>query len=291
MKQSTKPALRAHLLALFTVAIWGITFISTKVLLDYFSAAEIMFIRFLLGWLALWGWCLGRRLSRPKTEISRVAWKSAAFWRRELLLAGAGLTGVTLYFLFENLSLNYTYASNASMIVSASPVFVALFAHFFTRGEKVGPAFFAGFAAAMLGIGLIGYSGNTMLRLNPLGDILALLAAVMWGLYAVFIKKISPYGLEVVTVTRKTFFYGLLFLLPALWITGFSYDIHTLTAALADRAVWMSVLFNLLFLGLAASALCYATWTYAVEKLGATRSSAYIYLIPPGDHGGFGIDT
>ena len=42
-----------HLIAFFTVFVWGLTFVSTKVLLDNFSPAEILFIRFLLGFIAL----------------------------------------------------------------------------------------------------------------------------------------------------------------------------------------------------------------------------------------------
>jgi drug/metabolite transporter (DMT)-like permease len=39
-------------------------------------------------------------------------------------------------------------------------------------------------------------------------------------------------------------------------------------------------LLNLLFLGVGASALCYATWNYAVHRLGPVKTSAYIYSIP-----------
>lgn len=42
-----------HLIALITVAIWGTTFISTKILLESFSPIEILFIRFLLGFVCL----------------------------------------------------------------------------------------------------------------------------------------------------------------------------------------------------------------------------------------------
>lgn len=58
-------------------------------------------------------------------------------WRHELLFAGAGLFGVTLYFLLENIALTYTYASNVGMIVSIIPMITAVLAHFLLEGEKL----------------------------------------------------------------------------------------------------------------------------------------------------------
>ena len=47
-----------------------------------------------------------------------------------------------------------------------------------------------------------------------------------------------------------------------------------------DRIINPLNLCNLLFLGLGASALCFVTWGFAVGRLGAVRTSAYIYLVP-----------
>lgn len=44
---------KGHLAAFITILIWGTTFISTKVLLKTFSPVEILFIRFVMGYLAL----------------------------------------------------------------------------------------------------------------------------------------------------------------------------------------------------------------------------------------------
>ena len=73
-------------------------------------------------------------------------------------------------------------------------------------------------------------------------------------------------------VTRRTFVWGLLFMLPALPVLGFSPD----WVALALPEVWG----NLAFLGLGASALCFVTWNVAVRELGPVRTSLYIYLVP-----------
>ncbi len=58
----------------------------------------------------------------------------------------------------------------------------------------------------------------------------------------------------------------------ALYIFGFQFK--------PERFTHLPYLFNLLFLGLGASALCFVTWNYAVKVLGAVKTSAYIYAVP-----------
>ena len=249
---------RGHLAALLTIAIWGTTFISTKVLLEDFRPVEILFIRFVMGYLALWIAC-PRRLR----GVTR---------RQEGSFALAGLCGVCLYYLLENIALTYTMASNVGVIISVSPCFTALLTHFLMRGEdRLRPTFFAGFAVAMAGICLISFNGSA-LALDLRGDLLALLAAFVWACYALLTRKISALGHPTVLTTRRTFFYGLVFMLPVLALSGARPDL----ACLLDPVD----LGNLLFLGLGASALCFVTWNFAVKELGAVKTSVYIYLVP-----------
>ncbi len=253
-----KSTAAGHGAALATIIVWGTTFISTKVLLRALSPVEILFLRFSLGALAL---CLAcpRRL--------RIAER-----RREFYFAGAGLCGVTLYFLMENIALTYTMASNVGVLVSVSPLFTAILAHFFLEGERLRPQFFAGLAAALAGVVIITYNGSAVLRLNPIGDVLALLAALVWSCYSVLTRKIGAFGYNTIQSTRRIFLYGLVFMLPALPLLGF----HPAAAALSRPVN----LLNLLYLGLGASAACFVTWNFALRRLGAVKTSVYIYLVP-----------
>lgn len=247
-----------HLLALFTILVWGTTFISTKLLLRAFAPTEVLFCRFLLGWLALW-------LVRPRA----LPWLG---WRKELTFAAAGLSGVTLYYLLENIALTCTQASNVGFIVSASPFFIALLSLAAGQGERPGPAFFLGFAAAMGGICLITFGGGADVNLHPAGDLLALLAAGVWAVYSLLTRRLGGLGCDAVQTTRRTFGYGLLFMAPFLAATGFHPDLSQLR-----QPVYLG---NLLFLGLCACAACFVTWNLAVRRLGAMRAGAYIYLVP-----------
>ena len=112
----------------------------------------------------------------------------------ELLFAGAGASGICYYFLFENFALKYTSASNVGVIVSMAPMFTMIFCTIAFRNQKIKWNFIVGFVIAILGIILISFNGNKSFGLNPKGDILALIAMVMWGIYSVFVQKISMLG-------------------------------------------------------------------------------------------------
>lgn len=132
--------------------------------------------------------------------------------------------------------------------------------------------FFIGFVVAVIGIFLISFNGSSNLQLNPLGDILAVLAAVVWAAYSILTKKISGFQYNTIQSTRRIFFYGLLFMVPALFIFGFKPSIYQMIQPVN--------LFNIVFLGLGASALCFVTWNSSVKILGAVKTSVYIYMVP-----------
>ena len=246
-----------HIAALLCAIIWGTTFISTKVLLRSFTPVEILLIRFVLGFAAL-------TVVRPR----RLHLQSRS---HEWYFVGAGLTGCMLYYLMENVSLSYSTASNVGVIVSSAPLFTALFTAICFR-ERLRPSFFLGFCAAIAGIGLISFGGGDAVRVNPIGDVLALIGAIAWGVYSVLCRKLSEYNYPTLEMTRHIFFYGVLFMLPVAWFQGFS----PAPAALCQPVN----LLNLAFLSFCASALCFVTWNTAVKRIGAIRASVYIYLSP-----------
>ena len=246
------------LAALFTIIIWGTTFISTKVLLADFRPVEILFFRFVMGFAALLLVCPHRLKS-----VSR---------RHEVTFALAGLCGICLYYLLENIALTYTMASNVGVIISVAPFFTAILSRLFLKSEgRLRANFFIGFVVAMSGVMLISFNGSG-LELNPMGDMLAVLAAFVWGCYSILTRKISSFGYPIILTTRRTFFYGIVFMVPALFL--FDFEIRL------ERFADVTYLINILYLGLGASALCFVTWNLAVKALGAVKTSVYIYMVP-----------
>lgn len=255
-----------RLAAMFTILIWGTTFISTKVLLADFEPVEILFFRFVIGLLALFLVCPHRL-----KVVSR---------RHEVFFALAGLCGICLYYLLENIALTYTGASNVGVIISVAPFFTAMLSQLFMHdktGNDVKPEgklranFFIGFAVAMAGVVMISFNG-AKLELNPVGDILAVLAALVWACYSILTRKISTFGYPVILTTRRMFGYGIVFMIPALFL----FDCKIGLERFAD----VTNLLNILYLGFGASALCFVTWNVAVKVLGAVKTSVYIYVVP-----------
>ena len=104
------------------------------------------------------------------------------------------------------------------------------------------------------------------------GCLLALSNAIMCAIYSVLSQRASMGGHDSITVTRRFFFWGLVGMVPFLAFTGFDPDWGFLAQPIP--------LANLLFLGLGASAACYAMWNAALKCLGPVTTMAYQYLVP-----------
>jgi drug/metabolite transporter (DMT)-like permease len=252
----------AHGAALMTIIVWGTTFIATKILLSVFTPIEILLIRFIMGLFALT--VLDHLLHTKRKPIP-------FSWKQELLFIGAGLTGVVMYYLLENVALTMTYASNVGILVSIAPLTTALLAPLFLKDEPIHLRLIVGFLVASIGVVFVMFNGTVRIAVSLKGDLLALGSTLGWALYSIILKKIDTDRYGVITYTKKIFFYGLLFMLPS----AFTGDV-----ALSWQDFTLLHILLLLFLGFIASAACFVSWNHAVRILGVFRTSAYIYLTP-----------
>ena len=251
-------AVLGHLLALFVTIVWGSAFVSTKVLLRTFHPIEIIIFRFLISWAVLF-------LCSPKPLLPKS-------WKSELPFIGAGLTGLTLYFMLENFALSYTFASNVGIIIAAAPMFTALLMWACRRTARPRWTFFAGFVIAIAGITLVSLSNGEAIGFGPLGDLLTLGAAFSWGAYGVLVEVVQPQGYTDLQATRKIFFWGLVFTIPFVFINHLDVSLARFAAP--------EMLFNVLYLGLGSSALCFVFWNKATACIGTVATNVYIYLTP-----------
>lgn len=247
-----------HLVALFTIGVWGTTFVSTKVLLNNgLSPIDVIFYRFILAYICLWA-----------ISYRRIWAKSL---KDELLLMGGALSGGSIYFLAENTALTMSYASNVSLIVCTAPLLTAIVVRLFYREYRLSTQFIIGSLIALAGVAIVVFNGHFVLNLNPLGDLLSLSAAWLWAFYSLIIKKLNG-RYSTAFITRKIFFYGTISLLPL-----FAHEPLYFTTHLWDDPV---IAGNLLFLGIIASMLCYMLWNVVLKHLGTVRASNYIYFNP-----------
>lgn len=267
-----KTRLRYHLLALAVVAVWGVTFVSTKVLIGAgMHPVAIFFIRFVMAYAGIWVYI-------GLTGQSGKLWFG---WKDELVFLLLGVTGGSFYFLAENTALAYTQATNTAFLVCSAPLFTAIFTLIFKRLFKgrfadgmedirLGWPLVGGTVLALTGMAMVVFDGQR-LQLSARGDLLAIGAALCWAAYSLFMGQMTrDHG--AVTATRKVFFYGLLTILPFLGGVRESFSL----AVLGQTEVWS----NLLFLGLIASLVCFIAWNLVMDKLGNVTSTNYVYLNP-----------
>ncbi len=191
--------------------------------------------------------------------------------RDEAAFAAAGVCGGSLYFLLENVALEYAPASNVSLLVCTAPVWTALAAGRADRGERMTRRQAAGAALAAAGMALVVLNGRFVLHISPAGDLLALAAALSWMGYSLVIKRLGA-RYPASFIARKVFFYGMATILPV-----FAFRPFAATGELLARpVVWA----NLLFLGVVASGFCYALWNAVMRRLGAVRATNYIFFNP-----------
>ncbi|MBO7068876.1 MAG: DMT family transporter [Bacteroidaceae bacterium] len=247
----------AILVALCVCAIWGETFVSTKMLLaEGLMPSDIFIYRFVLGYACIWF----LSYKRPWADT----------WQDELLLLILGIMGGSLYFLTENMALMFSTASNVAILVGSTPLITAVLMSVFYKDERMGTRQTVGSLLAFTGMALVILNGQLMLHLNPKGDILALGASLTWACYSLLIKKLSRHY-NSLFITRKIFFYGILTILPYLWTEC---PLQTDIKILSKPTVWV----NLLYLGVVASMLCFVAWNWTLKRLGTVRATNIIYL-------------
>lgn len=249
----------ATIVAVGVCAIWGETFVSSKVLLSAgLMPADIFFFRFSLAYLCMSVFSHRRRWAKS--------------WKHELLLVATGVLGGSLYFLSENMALLYSTASNVAILVGSTPLVTALLLALFYKDERMHGRQIVGSLIAFLGMALVILNGQLVLHLNPRGDLLALGASLTWGFYSLIMKKLSPLY-DALFITRKVFAYGVLSIIPYFI---FVQPLQLQTEILLQPKVWG----NLLYLALIASMLCYFGWNWALSKLGTVRTTNIVYLQP-----------
>lgn len=247
-----------HIGALIAVTAWGIAFINTKVLLTHgLSAVEIYVYRFAIAYLCMLIIC-------PRPLFART-------WSDEMKLLLVGICGSSVYFIAENTAMNYTLVTNVSLIVTTSPILTALLIGLMYRSERPSQGFMVGSLIAFSGVACVIFNSSFVVQVNPLGDMLALLAALCFAIYSILLRPLNA-TYSVWFITRKTFFYGVITALP----------FFAIEPKIAPLDVIFSpvVIGNLYFLAIVCSVLAFSFWAMSVKRIGVIISGNYLYISP-----------
>ena len=254
-----------HFMAFVTVAIWGSTFVFTKMLLvNGLTPAQIFTLRFIIAYVLL-------LVFELTVRGQSFRWFSDS-WRDELLMLLLGVSGGSLYFLTENAAMLYTTATNTSLIVCSCPLFAMLLVILaYRQSERFTRVQVVGSLLACMGMAVVVLNGHFVLHLSPLGDLLAFGACLCWAVYSLLMKSATEHY-STFFITRKVFFYGLLTILPYyLLFPGFP----SMAVIFSHQVLW-----NLLFLGVVASMVCFLVWNWVIHQLGAVVATNWVYFNP-----------
>lgn len=244
---------------LLTIFVWGVSFLSIKVVVQVIPPMSQGAVRFLIASAIL---VVVKKMSGNKQKIERKDYK-------DLLAVGA--IGISLYFYFENSSMLYLPTSIAGILIATIPIFTMISDAIFYK-VAIPKIKWIGVVLSIFGVYLIvsnqeiGIGADRSIFLTGLAMMIG--AIFSWIVYAMFMKKLS-YKYDSLTITCYQSIVGALCFLP------FSFG---------EEILWSRIDFviilNLIFLSVICSAMAFLGYNFAVAKIGASESSIYLNLMP-----------
>lgn len=242
---------------LFSVVVWGISFISTKILLLELPPVTIALFRQVPALLSL-------------LVLLRLRNESLKLTKRDLFLFPlATLFGIVLYASFENIGLQFTSASTAAMLVATIPIFVLLSESVLAK-QRMSLQSMAFILASVIGVYFVLFEDGVpdFSTSSFLGNAFVFAAMVAWIVYTFMNKRIVERHSSLKMTTLQTLFSIPLFL----------------PLTISEMKMWrfpsIEGVFHFIFLGVCCSALAYVFYFFAIKKLGPVIPSAFLNLLP-----------
>ena len=243
---------------LAAASIWGGMYVVSKVVLEVIPPFALLTIRLVMGALTL-GIVIYFRKNKP-VITKELFWKS--------LLVGFVGYGISLGFQFVGTKLST--ASNGSLVTSATPAFVLLFAPFLL-GERTTTRRIIALVISTLGV--VAVIDPRTAELSPSlfwGNMSLLSAALTWALYSVLVRKVSKSG-DLLTSSTIMLLGGI----PSSLLFGI-WEVQTQGVG----EITVGIIGGLLFLGIVSTAIAMFLWNYAFAELPAAVASLTFFAQP-----------
>jgi drug/metabolite transporter (DMT)-like permease len=238
-------------------SIWGMMYVVSKVVLNVIPPFSLITTRLVLGVLALWLLLA----ARGGLHISR-----RQFW----LVFGVGTIGYGISLGFQFVGTKLSTAANGSLVTSATPAFVLLFAALILR-ERITARHVIALTISTLGV--LAVIDPRSAQLDPglfLGNLSLLAAALTWALYSVLVRVVTR-EVDVISVSLVAFLGGLPISVPAAAIELPTTGIGTIT---------LGIVGGVLFLGFIATAVAMVMWNNSFALLDASIASLTFFAQP-----------
>lgn len=245
-----------ELLLLSVVLIWGINYTIGKYGLEEFTAVEFTALRMMAAapLLILITFYMEKSLYMERRDIPR--------------LIAVSMVGIVFYQTLFMETIKYTSATNASLLISLSPIFTTIFAILFKQ-ETFSQRKLVGSMIACLGATLVLLAGHSFAG-SFYGNGIGLLASICWGLYPVLaaplIKKYSP--------LRVTAWSAVVGAIPLVILSG--WRILLMPFTIEAGSTWFALLYSIFFV----TVFGLVMWYVGIQKIGASHTMVYMYITP-----------
>jgi drug/metabolite transporter (DMT)-like permease len=249
---------KIELLLLSVVVIWGINYTFGKYGVRELSAVDFTAIRMLVAGpiILLITFGVERSLSIKRNDLIRLLMVS--------------LVGVSFYQTMFMETIKYISATNASLIISISPIFTTVFSLLFKQ-EKFSKLKLIGSLIAFVGAALVLLAEDPASNQKNifLGSIIGIAASASWGLYPILANPL----VHKYSALKVTAWSTLIGAIPLVFLskTNLVYtlmDIHLPTWLSLGYSIFFVTVFGLVF------------WYVGVSKIGATNTMVYMYVTP-----------
>jgi drug/metabolite transporter (DMT)-like permease len=250
-----------YLLLTLSALIWSGNFVISRAMNNVIPPAGFVF----------WRWVLAIIVLAP-VAVPRLRKEWPIVKANLGLISICGLFGVTLFNYLIYMAMHWTTAINAALVNSAIPIFIIMFARLFFR-QKVSLRQHLGITLSLAGVATIILQGE-LGRIRTLtfnrGDLLVLLAAVVWALYSVALRR-YPQGLNPFLFLFSMSVAGLLFLIPF-----YAFEIFSGHFMVINTPTILSIA----YVGILAAVVAFMCWTAGLRRVGAHLGGQFIHLMP-----------
>lgn len=251
-----------YLYLIFATLFWGGNFVFGRAIITDLPPASLAFLRWCIAFL-LFYIIKGFRLKHHWVII-----------RNHLFIIFLmSLTGIAGYSVLIYLALHYTTSINASLMNTLAPIMIYILSIIFLK-EKVTLYLILGLALSLIGVLFIINNGSLLWDFNfsvNIGDLLVLLAVLLWAIYSIITNQFSN-RLPSQSTFLISILLGIIILFPF-----FIYELFLTPFEITWSLISISAI---LYTGIFASVLAYLFWNFGIKNLGAAYAGVYMNLIP-----------
>lgn len=248
--------LRASLFTMFLCMLFGANAVAIKISLTGLGVFTNAGLRFGFAAIVIFLWA--RSTSKPLAVTATQV--------RQLAILGL--------FFFVQLSLFYfglskTTASHGTLIANVLPFVVMILAHYFIPGDTINLKKVSGLILGFTGVLVLFFDNVALTGDALLGDLLVLLAVLVWGCHVVFIKRIIE-GFHPIQVTL----YPISMAAPMFLLSGFLWDGEMV------RFIDASIIKAMLYQTFVTASFGFVAWNTMIRKFGATALHSFVFIMP-----------